>query len=1420
MPSLDWSGFNSLPGDKSKNFERLCHQLIRLHFGCYGKFKALANQPGVEFHLQLTAESPLGNPPRWFGWQCKFHNRNQNGTLKSSSRNSIQSSLESTKKVLPEITDWILWTPYTLSQSDQDWYYNLDDHLNLHLWTDIELDSYLSGPGLHLRYTNFGELALTPNLLEEMHCVAVKPIQNRWLQPLHQRTNAEKEIRQMLGEPKSWDEMIEICKDLQQNSTIIETKLKKCTSDLAKKILPFLKVCNEFEEMLLRIHKMLSRGVFENIFNSLEEQRTKIDYEMRSIPRLLHRINHPLALDVTNALDDIRKAQFLLDKVAGNLEVGLVAVLAEAGGGKTQLSAEITAPQNGRPAGIFLQGQNFRSNDSLDDLAKHYSTSNIRFHRMEDMLAALDAAGKRASQRLPILIDGLNEAESPKTWRVELARLSEQIKKYPNVLVVCTLRTGEHRTHAGTRRPKYIAEQREVFAKMSLPDDVKRIYSEGFRENAICVIKRYLEYYKIKPDGARIPVEFLKHPLNLRIYCEVTNPKRESNIPVVSFPVSLTLLFDRYLSNACERIVEMTNLSHSYNADELKLVIYKLGIELWETGRRQIIEVNFRNLVGDLGREWDSSIVNLLAQEGIIFRNPSQNPEQLTVSAVYDALGGHVIASALLAKNAQDYNFDWLNERENMNMFLGEDNHELASNIFNSLVALTPIRMRGQQLWEVAPDSMKRDCLMFTTQTEAKYIDEDTVAALTRLFMNESDARVDLFTKIKRIRSIADHPLNANFLDNLLRKISIADRDLSWTEWVRNNPSPMLEGILRLEEKWKILPFSRTSADLLRAKWTKWYLTSTIRQFRDIATRALYWYGRGCPEELFAETVKSLEIDDPYVSERMLAASYGVAMANRTDSDSPNFVGTILSKYARKLYDNIFAVEARFGTTHILAREYAYRTIEMASLHNENLFAIEELKNSNPPFSHGGLRDWGKVDEEFKLRRYDDSPFEMDFENYTIGSLVPNRANYDYTQQEYRKVRAQIFWRVNQLGWSGEKFGEIDNRIASSRYYRHEKEAAKIERYGKKYSWIAYFEMSGLLNDLEVIEEHYERTSCVDIDPSFPEQVTESRVFDTDYLGNQKTNTNHWMTLGCPDIKPFLRLGDLKCKLGPWVLLDGSLSQEDKNLGRHLFWFVQAYFVKKIDAESIINHLSTMFPAGRRLPRKPTVSLTFAGEIPWCSSFPLNGKRNLKIEVDKVPVTKEKIEYQIFLDGKKLNISIFDLNDLRWYSSSHDDWKNDLQLSDEDLKRIEVREVSVIVEEMLPQFEEYEVIVPVCDYYWSDSKTVTNEGTLATVLSKEISSELSLITRPQCFDSFTPDGRQATYNISDHSLQLRNNQSVFYIREDLLRIYLNQNDLTLIWAIWGERSFSSNFMMNFAGKSDSNNLGYATFSTVEHYNGF
>jgi hypothetical protein len=283
---------------------------------------------------------------------------------------------------------------------------------------------------------------------------------------------------------------------------------------------------------------------------------------------------------------------------------------------------------------------------------------------------------------------------------------------------------------------------------------------------------------------------------------------------------------------------------------------------------------------------------------------------------------------------------------------------------------------------------------------------------------------------LKQTIGSQEHPLNAEFLDSALASMSIAARDLRWTEWIRANQEGVLQDLSWLEVRWRTDPNHRSEAERLRARWIMWLLSSTVRELRDRATRALYWFGRSERHSMFQLVIRSLSINDPYVSERMLAAAYGVCMALHCRPARPKFRTILLAKFARILFNKMFSVGAPYSTTHELSRDYARRIIHLALIYSASLLEDDERPRVVPPFHDGGIRQWQiLVDPNDDNYHSGNSPLGMDFTNYTIGWLVPDRSNYNFEHPEYKNVLGSIVWRIYQLGYSLEAFGEIDKRI-------------------------------------------------------------------------------------------------------------------------------------------------------------------------------------------------------------------------------------------------------------------------------------------------------------------------------------------------------------------------------------------------------
>ncbi len=401
---LNWPEFEKLPDSPRSNFEILCRSLIWLHYGRFGRFAALANQPGVEFHLKLHEKCAIGDAGRWFGWQCRWYEARPGKALGNARRKKIEDALRKTVKALPDLTDWILWTRHPLTKADQVWFYGLETNMQLDWWTAANVEALLSGEGEILRRTYFGELVFTPIALAQQHELSVASIKKRWLPKAHQVVDAERTLRRMLGEPSSWNELAHVSERILNATTLIKKTAAASQGSLSRSTPMFVHSAEALAKTLKDVHQLLQDGDLAFLRQRLDTRPRGVSRDVAAGPRRLRGAKLSCGLDATNALADMRLGVQLLNEAHDFLETRSVAVVADAGGGKTQLAAQLTAALPHRPAGILLYGRDLHS--GLDDLAKSICIQGDPVPSMEALVAALDAAGQRARRRLPLVIDG------------------------------------------------------------------------------------------------------------------------------------------------------------------------------------------------------------------------------------------------------------------------------------------------------------------------------------------------------------------------------------------------------------------------------------------------------------------------------------------------------------------------------------------------------------------------------------------------------------------------------------------------------------------------------------------------------------------------------------------------------------------------------------------------------------------------------------------------------------------------------------------------------------------------------------------------------------------------------------------------------------------------------------------------------
>ena len=1176
MPPVNWDEFAKLPGSAESNFEMLCRALVRRHYGRYGEFAARANQPGVEFHIKLRTECSLGKPGVWYGWQCRWYDLPGGRALGTTRRKKIEEAIFTSERNLPGLTHWVLWTRRPLTDGDQRWFRSRKTRLHLLLWTAAEVEEHLSGEAEILRGTYFGELVLTPTALSDLHIQAVAPIKRRWQPEVHQPVRAERNLRCMLGELASWDHLRVITEQLVNDAHQVEADIQRLSEPFVGPVTEVTEYARSTAAFLTAAYSGLDRGDLDLLRLLIDHRPAPPDHALSGLPHQLRATRQPAALSVTNTLASARQALRVVSDIGTALTSRIVAVLADAGCGKTELAAQLTAPVGDRPAGILLHGRELHARQNLDDFARRVVIQGNQVRSMEALIGAVDAAGQRARRRLPIVIDGLNEAEDPRDWKGPLAALTEILHRYPYVLVVCTLRT--------------------AFADEALPEGIKRRKIPGFGRDTTDAIRRYFAHYRINPADADWPWKLLNHPLTLRLFCEVTNPSRAQEVGVEAMPGSLTTLFDKYLDQAAKRVAELAPRTSRFYEADVRSALTLIGTELWEKKARDLDLQPLRKQLRDERRTWNESLIRALEQEGVLLRVPGDRRTGNHIAVVYDLLAGHLVADSLLDAHGRGHLGALLSKPATV-AALNEATprqHPLGGDILYALVGLAPRRFHGQQLWPLLREPLRGRALRKAADLDGAYLDAETVTELATLAAAPATATDGLYDRLHCTRGSENHPLNAEFLDRVLRPMAVAQRDRHWTEWVRRNEEWLMTDLRRLTDRWQS-NFPRTMSDRLRARWVMWLLTSTIRNFRDQATCALYWFGRGDPQALFEMALDSLAVNDPYVPERVLGASYGVIMAHQLED--PGFV-SFLKPYLEGLHDALTGNTAASPTSHWLIRLHAQGSFDLARAYHNIAVPAGLATNGQLPFAPGPtVTPLAASDPGAEAVR---QTLDMDFKNYTLGRLTTGRRNYDMNHAGHQDVVAHVCGMIWALGWRDSLFAVIDKDISTNRFRAVEQQT---DRYGKKYGWIGFYTYAGQLADAGQLPR--ERLSDLGIDPSFPDPPLPAPVSLPAWAKTSPKDNRRWLRDGKVDVSDeFFFRSEIDGQPGPWIAAHAELVTKDQAPGREVFGRLQALLVPTEHADRFTGVLGTrVHPGGWWLPEVPNDHYTFAGEIPWSVQF-------------------------------------------------------------------------------------------------------------------------------------------------------------------------------------------------------------------------
>lgn len=286
------------------------------------------------------------------------------------------------------------------------------------------------------------------------------------------------------------------------------------------------------------------------------------------------------------------------------------------------------------------------------------------------------------------------------------------------------------------------------------------------------------------------------------------------------------------------------------------------------------------------------------------------------------------------------------------------------------------------------------------------------------------------------------------------------------------------------------------------------------------------------------------------------------------------------------------------------------KQIKMLNTFNSILKTRSDLEENENRFNTDFFKNHLKTIDEFierilEILKIEFSQSEFD---YLEKNIIPFLEKKHKRKRIYLNVidknpiKSWIVNRVFELGYNYKIHGYYDN---SSESYSHRSEN-KIERIGKKYQWIALFEILAMITDnYKIYDDWSEKQSFYkgpwqlysrDIDPAFTTRIIESEddiyeinnfianknCFDNPEYNNWNQNDVDWVEnlQDLPSVKEIIEIKDIDST--EWLTLERSVKwRQPKPLGQEKYfkrrkevsYFLQAYLINKKDKNKALRLL-------------------------------------------------------------------------------------------------------------------------------------------------------------------------------------------------------------------------------------------------------
>jgi hypothetical protein len=918
------------------------------------------------------------------------------------------------------------------------------------------------------------------------------------------------------------------------------------------------------------------------------------------------------------------------------------AMLLKGGGGcgKTHLLCDRAfARLTAHAPAILLLGQQFTNGSVWTQVLNQLGLS----CNAEEFLGALQLAGEIRGETSLFSIDALNEGEGKRFWRSQLAGFLADFRRYPGIKVAVSVRS--------------------TYEDLCIPDHIPleqllHVEHPGFATHEYAAAKAFFTFYKIQQPRIPMLVPEFQNPLFLKVFCQGLNNQGMTVIPPGLHGLSSVFTF--FINSIEAKLSKPEYLDYDRFSMPVSKGIDALTDTMAATGLPHVERTQAMAALATIlpSSGFENSLFRHLVSEGLlaedqVFDANLSNQWVEVVHFAYERFTDHLTCKRLLDKHLDVNNpsgafvsggalHRYLDTSRSASMNKG---------LLDALCIQLPERI-GREVPDLALHArdytaMRNAFLESFSLRDTAAFSDSTLSYLNEVVLQHPGGWEGLLDVLLLVATNPLHPYNAHRLHAKLETLSLAHRDSVWTLYLcrsykdRGAADRLLDWAVSTENTSYVDDESLELCGIALG----WFLTSSNRTQRDLATKGLV--------RLFTNRLKALlkvlgrftTVNDPYVAERLYAIAYGCSLRSIPGDD--------LKALAIFAYTNIFSHGA--PPPNILLRDYARGIVEIA-LHRGATLQIVK-KRIRPPYKSDwpdeiptkqeletkfadkdkrGVRTWSSilssVLEGGDFERYIIGTNHGNFEwsSRRIGETGPPLSKYDDAAMfDLQIAQRWIFNRVTELGWSPELFSEFDNGVGD---WSDGRRPDKAERIGKKYQWIAYYEFLGRVSDNFV----YLGDEGEGSDKTFtgPWQVSSVRNIDPSCLLRADFGDSHKATWWSPlqysptpaadaaklwveDAADLPNMASLLQVRRPsdgsrWLVLETHRSFEEPiPLGRERFdrpfsqlWCqVRSYLVKKPKADAVFQWLSHQNFWGKWMPESTQEYNIFLGEYFWSAAY-------------------------------------------------------------------------------------------------------------------------------------------------------------------------------------------------------------------------